>query len=243
MSTSLLHYNGTVVVKMMDVTIETWCSDVTPAKNWPNDEITCDIMFGTISEDISIFHPGYLTIPNDGINEFSDWELIEVTANNANDMAIESVPTVLNQHPELVIQIKLKRNNTFYRNVFYAPTYVIEMLFLLTFFLDGQQRSSINLLALLLSFMGLIFIAKFSPITYIPDIVISYEMLLISCTSAFFLHIILQWLTKYPPQRVPSDCILIIINNPILRFILAIRHIDVSMLGSWKLTNTIFTVE
>lgn len=214
---------------MMDVTIETWCSDVTPAKNWPNDEITCDIMLGTISDDLAVFHPGYLTIPKDGINEFSDWELIEVTANNAIDMAIENVPTVLNQHPELVIQIKLRRNNAFYRNVFYAPTYVIEILFLLTFFLEGIQRCSVNFVALLLSFMGLIFIAKFSPTSYIPDIVISYEMLLIFCTVAYFLHIYLNWLTKYPPQRAPSDCTLIIINNPILRFILAIRHIDVSI--------------
>lgn len=215
----------------MDATVETWCSDITPAKNWPNDEITCDVMFGTINEDISVFHPGHMIISKEGINEFSDWELIEVTANNAVDMAIESLPTVLNQYPELIIQVKLKRNSAFYRNVFYAPAKVIEILFILTFFLEGNQRSSVNLVALLVSFMGLIFIAKFSPISYVPDIVISYQVLLIFCTIAYLLHIYLKWLTKYPPQKPPSDCTLIIINNSILRLILGIRHIDVSI---WK---------
>lgn len=57
----------------------------------------------------------------------------------------------------------------------------------------------------------------------------SYEMVIgIACFS-YFMSILIRWFSDYSPEQPPSNCILAVINNSVLRAVLGIQFANVSI--------------
>lgn len=49
-----VQYDGKMYAESTDVSMNTMCSDISNSRDWPMEEITCDIQLGVINEKISL---------------------------------------------------------------------------------------------------------------------------------------------------------------------------------------------
>lgn len=49
-----VHYEGDIYAESTYVSMNTMCSDISNAQNWPKDEVTCDIELGVVDENVTL---------------------------------------------------------------------------------------------------------------------------------------------------------------------------------------------
>ncbi|XP_005187051.2 uncharacterized protein LOC101893266 [Musca domestica] len=223
-----IRHNGQVGVEFYNVFISTWCPN--PYENWPNEELTCDIVFGLDQgplESLTLSYNGTWSHPV--INSLSEWSLREIrvtpVAGGAN-MRYTDKQILQAMDGDVALEFAIARNGRFYRNVFSMPILASQILIILSFLLRGYRRGALILVVMVVLMLGLMFLTKHAPTFYIPPIMLAYQHILRTATFCYILHICLMWLELYPPKCKPYGWLTSAINFSPLRLVLCMRLSD-----------------
>ncbi|XP_055920838.1 acetylcholine receptor-like protein cup-4 [Eupeodes corollae] len=227
-----IDYTGNVNMLARNAELHSWCFDVT--EDWPNDVTNCEILLGVKNDNVKLSYDTLSPI-SETINELSEWVIEKITvmyvtyekASEGNESSKSpSMAYLQSIEGDLKIKMTISRNSNFYHCVFTAPALVSELLILLSFFLKKSKRGGLNLVALVVVSLALMFVAKHAPPITTPDIMTVYEIITIASTATFILHILIIWFELYPPKSQPQQIVTNVINWSPLRFILGMKFED-----------------
>ncbi|CAD7088441.1 unnamed protein product [Hermetia illucens] len=219
----IIYSNGSIEADTKQQVIETWCRESQDG-NWPWDELRCPVDFAVDGNHLSIDFDLAHSVRAPKISELSKWRfsgrhLVTKTIKPFADMGNDLNSTV--SVASLVIH--MRRNAFYYRKVFFVPLIAATILILLSFIMRRLLRGILNLIALALLLGSFLALTNSTPVTYVPKITHSYEMVIgIACFS-YFMSILIRWFSDCSPEQPPSNCILAVINNSVLRAVLGIQ--------------------
>ncbi|XP_065367779.1 acetylcholine receptor subunit beta-type acr-3 [Calliphora vicina] len=220
--------NGSVTLNFPDATLTTWC--INPERNWPNEQLKCDIDLGLAAEPLEKLPLIYKDkMAHINVDSLSEWRLHRVAVNPIvkGIMArFTDKDIIQTMDGDISIIFEISRNSAFYKNVFSMPILACQTLIILSFLLRGYRRGALILVVILILMLGLMFITKHAPTPYVPDIMLAYQHILRIATFCYMLHIGIIWLELYPPKTKPHPWLMSILNFSPLRLLLCMRLAD-----------------
>ncbi|EDV55558.1 acetylcholine receptor subunit beta-type acr-3 [Drosophila erecta] len=225
-----VYANGSITLYAQNLQLSSWCVD--SARNWPGERVTCDIELGLIGqegqENVALIYDDLRKpiAPNEHVNTPSGWSITKVSVVMVDDDSQRRYnPKGMMQKMtgDVAIEFTLQGNRSFYMTIFYTPLIACQMFVTMSFILRSTRRSSLILIALLISGWGLMYMTRYASPHYVPPIMTAYKVIMMATTYCYILHICLIWLVLYPPRSKAPDWLVGLINNVVLRFILGLR--------------------
>ncbi|XP_073847024.1 neuronal acetylcholine receptor subunit NtR [Musca autumnalis] len=220
-----VRHDGHIGIEFYNVFITTWCPN--PFENWPNEQLSCDIVLGLDQGPLESLPLNYNTTwSHPRIDSLSEWTLREIHVTSVASgatMRYTDKQILQAMDGDVAIVFDISRNGRFYRNVFSMPILASQILIILSFLLRGYRRGALILVVMLILMLGLMFLTKHAPTFYIPPIMLAYQHILRVATFCYLLHICLMWLELYPPKNKPHEWLTAAVNCSPLRLVLCMR--------------------
>ncbi|KAH8283455.1 hypothetical protein KR018_002519, partial [Drosophila ironensis] len=230
-----VYANGNISLYMSNLPVHTWCVDT--ARNWPNEQVTCEIQLALISQpgegSLNLVYDRQRNpiAPNEHVNTPSGWTFLDISVvqvTNGSQSRYTPRDTLQTMAGDAVIEFTLQRNSRFYMTVFYLPLIACQVFLILSFVLRSTRRSALILVSLLISAWALMYMTRHASPHYVPQLMSSYKVIMAATTYCYILHICIVWLELYPPKIKVCGILLAIINSNVLRFALGLRLSDSS---------------
>nr|XP_014100670.2 uncharacterized protein LOC106625375 [Bactrocera oleae] len=228
----ILYANGNVTMIIANAEYGTWCVDT--KRNWPHERLNCELILGIESFSPRTREPIILECDNSKplsvelYNMLSEWHFKQISiwqiVNEANNTSRYNKQAIAqSMSGDISFDFIIERNGAFYRNVYTMPILACETLLVLSFLLRGYRRGGLILVVFLVISMGVMFVTKHAPITYIPNILHAYRHVMRTSAFCYLLHVALIWLELYPPKAKPFDWLMSLINVSAVRLLLCMR--------------------
>jgi len=177
--------------------------------NWPCNNFTCEIKIGEANEDIHLFNENIWNFPITPINKHSSWTLVN-SLKLTNNL----------EKTDLIIRLFFKNNRNFYIYLYYPPILISIVFILMSMFMKSHRRGSLNILAFMIAILSVLALARHCPKYLIPEFVNAFLSISLISVFTYLLHILILWMTSFPPHDPPCEFILRIIHSRIIRCLL-----------------------
>ncbi|XP_043643566.1 acetylcholine receptor subunit beta [Drosophila teissieri] len=230
-----VYANGSITLYAQNLQLASWCVD--SARNWPSERVTCDIELGLIGQEgqqnVALIYDDQRKpiAPNEHVNTPSGWSFTQmsvVMVDNDSQRRYSPKGMMQKMSGDVAIEFTLQRNRNFYMTVFYVPLIACQMFVIMSFVLRSTRRSSLILIALLITAWGLMYMTRHASPHYVPPMMTAYKVIMMTTTYCYILHICIIWLELYPPRSKAPSWLVGLINCNVLRCILGLRLADSS---------------
>ncbi|KAJ6645370.1 Neuronal acetylcholine receptor subunit alpha-9-I [Pseudolycoriella hygida] len=198
-----LNYDGEANAVSTDVSLNTICSDISNVRNWPMDDVFCDIQLGVISGGVTL-SPAKENFFQINGNDRSEWNIVD-THFLRNFSSITPVDITELNPVQLVYKLHLKRATLFYNKIFYGPLIVSFAFILVSFWTKHFLRAGLNLTGMLILNVMFTISMDYSPKSYVPQILKFYQISIYLSWFAFLLFIVTGWVERVTSKIQPFD--------------------------------------
>ncbi|XP_037916858.1 uncharacterized protein LOC119655178 [Hermetia illucens] len=195
----IIYNNGSVVADTKQQIIESSCRESQDG-NWPWDEFKCSVEFavdGNLPIDFDLGHiEAALTIPELSKWRFSGHHLLTKKVEPFTETGGNSNSTI----SAVNLVIHMRRNVLYYRKFFCVPLFVATVFILLSFTMKRLLRGILNLIALVLVASSYLALDNTTLVTYDPNFVLCYKIVIGISGFSFFMSILIYWFSDHPPN-------------------------------------------